>query len=240
MPFYRKKKNAVMPRRKKRYTRKSKYPKRNSGYRNYLKRDTGLLPQGKVVSMRFNLTKTLVSTSGIEVHNTLRINSVYDPDKTGLTGTQPLGFDQYGLYYGSYTVLGAKVVTTFRWANLASVPAADQIPVLCYSFPDDDTSVDTALLTKVERYPGLVKYLSPDPRSVVTLVNYYSTKKFWNVKDITADHQLHGAFTGNPSKEAFINQGIQATSANTAGAVLMDTVIQFSVRLNDPKELLPS
>lgn len=47
------------------------------------------------------------------------LNSIYDPDRTG-TGHQPLGYDQWGIFYNRYRVYGVQFDVTYT--NMTSIP----------------------------------------------------------------------------------------------------------------------
>lgn len=227
-----------------RWKSKKRYSRKTSGKRNYLKLNTGLLPQGKLVNMNYHRTLTLQSNTGIQMMNTFRMNSIYDPDQTStVTGWgQPLGHDQYALYFQTYQVIGAKVTVKFRWDNLATSTTANRRPVLCIAHPDDDTAeTDYAVNHKRERYPGLFKVLNPDETATVTIVNHFSAKKFFSLKSPTADSNLLAGFSANPLKQAYCNLGVQTLDGvSTSPTVLIDVRIQYIVRLTQPHELASS
>jgi hypothetical protein len=60
------------------------------------------------VKLRYREQVNFTQTLGSLAENIYRGNSLFDPDLTG-TGGQPLGFDQWAAFYGSYTVLGSAV-----------------------------------------------------------------------------------------------------------------------------------
>jgi hypothetical protein len=66
------------------------------------------VPDRLYVKLRYREQLIFTQASGNLSENIYRGNSVFDPDLTG-TGGQPLGFDQWTAFYGSYTVLGSSI-----------------------------------------------------------------------------------------------------------------------------------
>jgi hypothetical protein len=67
-----------------------------------------------------------------------RLNSLFDPDYTGV-GAQPLGFDQWAALYGSYRVMATRAKMT-----VASTASA-AIPMVFGFYPSTDANTETTL-----------------------------------------------------------------------------------------------
>jgi len=84
-----------------------------------------LIPDAFLVKLKyselfgFTYTPPIVSDPVSAVYQ-FRLNSIYDPNLTG-TGHQPLGHDQWALFYNRYLVYGCKFVVTFT-----SISTTDQ------------------------------------------------------------------------------------------------------------------
>lgn len=61
----------------------------------------------------------LVCTSGADNYHLFNANSIYDCDRTG-TGHQPLGADQWQLFYSHYRVLSSKISVTAQSSTNAN------------------------------------------------------------------------------------------------------------------------
>lgn len=85
---------------------------------------SGGFPPTMTTNMRYCDNILLTSYTGSVAGNIFRINSLFDPDYTGV-GHQPLYFDQFAASYGRYVVLGCKA--TYRFATLSQSP--DSAPV---------------------------------------------------------------------------------------------------------------
>lgn len=72
-----------------------------------VRQPTGV-PDRLYVKLRYREQLSWTQAAGNLGDNVYRGNSLFDPDLTG-TGGQPLGFDQWSAFYGSYTVLGSSI-----------------------------------------------------------------------------------------------------------------------------------
>jgi hypothetical protein len=61
-----------------------------------------------LVSFRYCETVTVAPAAGLTASYIFRANSLNDPNYTGV-GHQPLGFDQWSVFYDNYCVLGSKL-----------------------------------------------------------------------------------------------------------------------------------
>lgn len=197
------------------------------------------ITNGKVVKMDYvSAGISLSSTSGSQQIYTHSCNNIFDPNLSGV-GHQPYGHDQYATYYNQYQVLGAKITTTCRWS---SPPTSSDVPHVCFSIIDSDTTAPTTLATKMERYAKMYKILKPDTNSTVTFTDYWSAKKWFKLKDVVDQHQTIGVFGGAPIKTAYHNLIVQPLdeSSSTTTPVINVVTIQLIVRLLDPKPILGS
>lgn len=219
-------------RRTTRYKKKSR--RKSLAKSNPLTDSFNLIPANKVIKMRYKQDFAQVSTLGIHVFNTFRMNSIYDPNYTTSTGGQPLFHDEMAQFFMNYIVLGAKVITTFRWGKADSI----KVPTVCFSIPDDDvlltypTTVEKELI-----YPRFTRVLKADPTASVSISTFFSCKKFFSIKDPTDQLNEVGAIFGaNPTKVAYVHVGIQPIGAHTPGSVVCSTKIEYVVKCIQPKE----
>lgn len=71
-------------------------------------RQPSSLPDRLFVKLNYFDILTFSSNTGFNSTQVYRGNSLFDPDLTN-TGHQPLGFDQWANFYGSYVVHGSKI-----------------------------------------------------------------------------------------------------------------------------------
>jgi hypothetical protein len=86
------------------------------------------MPDRFYTSLNYNQLNA-ITTAGIGVPSlqSFRINSIFDPDLTGV-GHQPLGHDEFTPFYTKYTVTGVRYTVTF--SNQSTTDYADVAVVL--------------------------------------------------------------------------------------------------------------
>lgn len=200
-------------------------------------------PKNKVVKMRYvqykqvDLTNSI--TGGFDGFY-MWANGIHDPD-VAIGGHQPMGHDQWQLFYNHYVVLGAKCKVTY--ASRDNVVA--QPIIVGISIEDDVTSGATNVSTIQEyggaKYKMFQGYTSMSTKSVTA---HFSAKKFFNVTDMKDNQSDKGAnFGANPTDGAYFRvfactaDGTSATSP--AGDVIIgcNVEIEYIVALQEPKEL---
>ena len=77
---------------------------------------TATVPDRMVLRMKYNDNFTLSGIGGAS--RVFRLNSVYDPDTSFTNGHQPLGYDQWDIFYNKYRVY--KAVVTLKVTNSSS------------------------------------------------------------------------------------------------------------------------
>lgn len=235
---YRKKRRPVR-RKKKTYRRRKRYGGNPGG----LSVTTmGGFPKSKVVKMRYNEHVSLNSASGAIATNFFRANSIFDPNQTGI-GHQPLGRDQWELFYNTYTVIGAKVTVNFCVQGVPTPSStATQLAVGIYLC--DDTTVPTTVEEMVEQ--GLSKWnyiigVSQSGKAIRQMTHTYSPKKFHNIKDMKDNQALLGAdFSTNPVQQAYFAVWSGACAGGDPGAISCDVIIDYIVLCSEPKTLAQS
>lgn len=210
--------------------------------RKFISNSTSLqpFPNGKIMKMPYHDFSSHISTSGLHSYSSWLLTSIYDPLFAGSgRNAQPYGHDEMVPFYARYVVLGAKVVSTFRWSTSSATR-----PVACYALLDDDSTLPTILQTKQERYGPKVQILKADSTSSVSITNFYSAAKWHKMSKnaLSADHQLTAQLGASPTnKPVYLHAGIQtADSANTSNTVDIYTKIIYVVKLMDPKPILGS
>lgn len=81
---------------------------------------TAVVPDRLVLKMKY--VDNFVMTGQYGATRVFRLNSIYDPDTSLTNGHQPLGYDQWDIFYNKYRVFRARVVLK---ASNASSNSAD-------------------------------------------------------------------------------------------------------------------
>jgi len=199
-------------------------------------------PNNRIVRIRYAERIPMAPTVGFSstFHN-MRANSCFDPNATG-TGHQPLGFDQYSIFYNHYVVLGSKI--TVRW--IAENPDSnDRNAILCgVKLTDDPTSIapSGSNFDNLSERGMSYRIMIPNDQNVMTVRTgaKFSAKKFFNVKDVKDNvPRLGAAVTGNPPEEALYQLWFcSANDAAVSGVIMQAFVtIDYIVQFSEPKDI---
>lgn len=155
---------------------------------------------------------------------TFRLNSIYDPDYTGV-GHQPMLRDELSAIYNRYQVTGCSakvdwVVSTTAGSNLC-----------CTLLPNVTASVPTIN----ESIPELSKSTSVT-LGVPTGGNMARQRRYFNIKSIGQNHDVgnfQSLMSGNPSQQAFLHLIVQSLDKVTVPDVYAKVELTYYVRLFD-------
>lgn len=225
------------PQQKKRFTKKVfrvRYTKKKPGM---YRMSTAPTPESKIVKLKYSAEPRSidggVGTLGIHVFSA---NGCYDPDITS-GGHQPMGFDQWMLFYEHYEVLGSKITVTF-W-NSGEAIATNQYVVGIYT--DSDTSSTTSLTQMLEQPGTRYSNLGILSKDHVNVTKYWSAKKFFGNRYITSGGAIQGNATTNPAEQAFWHVFAGASDNLTnPGIIYFNTMITFIVKFTERKTLAQS
>lgn len=225
MPFKRRFKRRPMKGKRKGFRRKRRSVS--------MQKQLTAFPTNRIVKMRYCTPFQLDSTSGY-VEQAFRANGLFDPDFSG-TGHQPLGHDQWSVFYNRYTVLGSKI--TIR----AISPSSDNPSVYGVYLHETSSPGATAYTTLVEQGKSQWRYIQnaingnvPSKCSMT-----FSAKKWFNIADVKDNSATYGALFGSdPTIQAYY---ICWTSAwdDTADVPPLNfvAIIDYIVLLGEPREI---
>jgi len=192
-------------------------------------------PSNRVVKMRYVGSYEFTGASGVLDKYQFRLNGINDPDYTGI-GHQPLGHDQWAMFYQEYIVLGAKV--TVKWVFESGAQAVAVGGFIGPSTTLTATSYD--LIEEQGKSKSRILPQSLDTRPVI-LTHYFSTKKFYNLANVNDNKDSVGAvFGNNPTDQAILTIYAQALDKTTSIICQAHVTIDYIVSLGKPKELAQS
>jgi len=151
-------------------------------------------PPKLLTKLRYADTYAMVSTAGTIAKQVMNINSIFDPDSTGV-GHQPLYRDTYAAIYDQYAVVSATIKATY--VSLASTSGVHAGLVL-----DDDSSVSNTITTLMEQNLGVNTLLSTSSGalSVRTLTGNFNCKRDLGI-DPYASETYKTAVGSNPTED---------------------------------------
>lgn len=226
-----------MPRRRKsvkrRRTRKGKGRKVSRRRRmgrpssTVLKGPSGL-PDNIFVKMRYCIRFQATHAAGIGAEYFISGNSIYRPDNSGGSNSQPYTFDQWATLYGYYTVYGAsiKAQQCFVTATHESVDMA-VFPII-----SNITIVGSNISHPVEEFPYCKykigsTYTSGSNDNI--LRSYISTAKIFGASPlaIKSEDNYSAAVTANPVNRWYWCVITQPTNVTEGPAITTEVILQL-------------
>jgi len=190
------------------------------------------MPQTKKCIMHYADQYAVSSlTAGTRMGQTLRGNSVYDPDQTG-TGHQPRGFDSIAALYNYYCVTASSIRVRFGTAATGTgVLVGLQADATVGTAP-----VSSTVTEFMESFPYNVLCSNTDgSQSVVTLTDKRTTRAMSATP--VPDSENVAAVTANPANEWYwkiVVFNANPTSAVT-GSLFVD--VWYEVEFSEPIEV---
>lgn len=198
-------------------------------------RPSGLLLP-RFAKLRYVYSGTISSVLGGIGTQYFRANSIYDPDYTGLGG-QPMGHDTYEALYDKYIVVGSKL--SVDWSNTQANDGKYNMVVGNF-LTDTPTYPYTTYTGAIEAKKGNYRNIIFQRNSVRTK-SYFSTKKYFNIKDVKDNVGVYGALFGaNPQEPAYFLLWAQSKDGSTSNSVQITAIIDYIILLQEPKTLSQS
>lgn len=185
------------------------------------------------VKLKYNLVLEIAAGTVTQTSYKFRGNSLYDPDASSLSGTQPMGYDQYSQFYERAIVLGSKIRIKF-------LNAGTNLPIQMCVYPSL-SSAATQVDGSLREIPfGRTKYVSMvgNALKIEHMSNYMSTAKIYqvskqHVKDTANYSHTNGT---NPVNEWFWywtlqNNGLSAQATGGYGDVEITYYAMFKRRV---------
>lgn len=196
-------------------------------------------PRNKIVKLRYVHTQSFSAAATVSTFY-FSANGCFDPDITG-GGHQPLGFDQWSTFYNHYVVKGSRITLNISGGNLAN--NSDAGLFFCYLTDDTSTTASAADILEQGKahyrmIPGNIQTQRP-----LKITNTFSTKKFFDIKDVKDNITRVGApISANPTEQAYYACGaVPISGASTFGGNWqVVAVIEYIVEFDEPKQLSTS
>lgn len=230
-----------MPRRKRKYERKTTVYRRKKRKKSRRRRiPKGLFAKTTKMAFRYVDTVTINPDAGSNfVYLTYSANGMYDPDTTGI-GHQPYGFDQYMQFYNHYTVIGAKMNVKFQApAPTTTAAGTAYVGIMQTAGPTPGiTSINTVQESK--RSNCRIQPLAGTARAT-SINSTVNLSKVFGQKVLQEDNNA-GTATSQPAEQWYW-QIMAAT--NSVGVVNPDPIqclvtIDYIVILHEPKDIAGS
>lgn len=223
----------TMRRRPKKYTKKTTRRTNKVGAKSFGQ------PRYKIVNLPYHETIPLNNSTGVGLANyyQFRGNSIHDPNLTGV-GHQPLGHDQWALFYNHYVVENANITVTFQCPSIST----SYYVGICLT--DDAvtgaivgaSTFDTVCENKHVRYRLVT---SQDSGKNVTLSFHHNPLKFLGRNAYSTD--VKTSFGSNPTEQSVYTIFVMPVSVGEDPPDIIASVqMNFRTKLIEPKELIGS
>ena len=190
------------------------------------------VPNTALVKLKYVTPVQLTGTAGATGEYVFRCGSIFDPDYTGV-GHQPIGHDQWIVFYKNYIVVSAKM--TAQFAAMGTVTTA----CVYVDLRDDPGSIST-LTTAVEQPSNTYRHLSHSDggNATCTLVKYYNLRKRLGIKDASSVQADWGGDVGNnPSKNQHFFVGCASADGSATVEVRVMVTIEYNVLFTNSRGL---
>jgi len=190
-------------------------------------------PASRRVKLAYCESATLTSAFGAQAKSQFRLNGCFDPWYTS-TGHQPMGFDQWALFYNHYVVLGCK------W-NFSFVPYGGAAIDLCTvaAHYSDDVSIPSTI-TDLAELGSQVSFIK-NGQLPHSFEGHIDVAQFFNRRgDIANDGELRSPVTADPTEQVILSFSLfgESSLATVTGAYLLR--LEYDVKFFEPKDLGPS
>lgn len=187
-------------------------------------RSTGF-PKTRLVRMKYTGSFRLTPGAGTLDNHFFSMNSINDPDRTGV-GHQPYTHDTWQTIYNHYFVVKSAI-------TVVCTPTS-ATPVVVGIAPNDNTTDGFDFDTCIEN-PKVRYRVSGDAGTVMRLTSGYNNRRMFPV---TGRSSLGATFGSNPTEEAFFQIFARHLNvSSTGGTVDCLVTAVYTVMLTDPKEL---
>jgi len=198
-----------------------------------------IVPDAKIVKFRYvDTVSRNPSVGGVASTYLFRANSIFDPDFTAI-GHQPLGHDEWSVFYDHYTVLGARITATF----LSTSDVATSGTAICGILLKDNATPISDVRTLMEQTnSGYRVVTNADAKQKITVSKNFSTKRFFGLKDVADNRALVGAqFNNNLVEDAYFHVYVAGTAADLDPPALNIIVtIEYICKLTERRSLTGS
>lgn len=219
-----------MPKSSKRYRRRlPKYPRKGKGRKTVVvNRALQPIPQRYICKMKYSQTFTLNNTTATGYR--FNLNSIYDPDRSGV-GHQPYGHDTLQTLYNRYRVVSCSYVITAYSSvavRVAAHPANEEV-----TYSNVSEAVEQPRTKFILQFPGSQVAKLKGKIYLPSLVGRTKSQYM-------ADDRFQAQFGSSPSENAILNI-LHGTMTDGFPATTECTIeMMFHVECFDAKTLSQS
>lgn len=166
----------------------------------------------------------LTSTAGGIAQQVFSLNSVFDPDVTGV-GHQPLYFDRYAAIYNNYRVLGSRITAQISPTGLV---AASGPFLMGINGTFTSATLGAASINRMEQNDAISKMFNQDERTAELSFAFSPEIKLGRP---SGDDTVGAPVTSNPSLQYYANVWFSDMNGQTTSAILR-IMIEYTVEFH--------
>lgn len=191
----------------------------------------GPCPPKTVVTLKYAQTHVNI---GLPADIRWNLNSIYSPDYTG-AGHQPLGRDQYAVFYNRYRVIKCKV--TLLASPIFNIAAPFKMIVVPDNIVTQYSAADVAL--EQQNAVVIVGQKGADRGSIRYTKTYYPHLITGVTKKEYEDDRFQAQMGANPAENIILHTCVfnMDNTTTTAGDVKITYLAEYTVELFDPLQV---
>lgn len=188
-------------------------------------------PRQMKVALRYHHGAALTTTAGTANDHVFNLNSIYDPDRTGV-GHQPQGRDQWSTLYNRYRVDSTSV-------SIRTIGASTHGTLTALLANNDGTTI-----TDIDEFGESFGAIS----GVATTTQICHLSRNYNLSAVTgvtnqvytSDDRYQALMTTSPTEVITLHVATYEVGAGGAVVVNYDLILTFYVTLFDPIQIASS
>lgn len=195
----------------------------------------GPCPPKSVVTLKYNQN---YASPGVIFDKMFNLNSIFSPEAAG-GAHQPLGHDQWAVFYGRYRV--RKVKMTLIVGSPTSISSALKIVVLADNVNSTYSTVELAT-EQIGSTVHVGNMSGPDGPIRITRTFYPNKVNGASAKEYNSDDRFAALMTANPTEKIMLHvlgSDIVGNAA-AAGAVQYSILLEYTVEMFDAIPLAQS
>lgn len=185
-----------------------------------------LFPEGMAVKLHWAREISFSPSASGSSSNLFKLNSLYDPDITGVGG-QPRYFDTlFGAAGGNAPYLDYMVYACKIAAQVRNTDATSHAMVSLSAFPEGAAPTD--IIKAQERSDTQCLWLSPTTggNSTGVVSQYVTMSDLFGITDLEDELDLRGAHNADPTKAGY--GSLQVFNPDGAGAITVNAVVTIT------------
>lgn len=186
-------------------------------------------PEQVRTKLRYVQIGNLTNVAGTLVKQAFRMNSIFDPDLTGV-GHQPMWRDNFAAVYNHYKVVASTFEVTFTQSN---ADQNDELAVVGLVRDDDGSAASTYIeLSEQSSGQHAVLGLNASNSGSITMKTDFKVWRDLKLSSASSEGEAGAAMGSNPAEETDVIVWLSSVNASTI-TVAYDVTIVYDVLFSE-------